>query len=88
MKDSDVDAVEWVQLDRFGMVAGSAFHGTGTALATHLQQLVPEGSVAVSSQARVYVRLLVDTVTCPLVTLTTPWGAQRWIPKPPRRRPS
>ena len=75
---------EWVQLDPFGKLTGETFTGTFTDLRAHLTRAVPEGTVADPRVTGVYVRALVTKVTCPLVTLTTPWGSHRWIPAPAR----
>ncbi|HEY6798917.1 MAG TPA: hypothetical protein VI248_29910 [Kineosporiaceae bacterium] len=81
-------AIEWVQLDGFGMITGKPFRGTAAELRAHLLADQPDGAVQGPVLTPVYIRSLVAKVPCPLITLTTPWGTTRWIPRPgnPRRR--
>lgn len=79
--DDPFEPREWVQLDVYGRVTGPAFHGDFAALRTHLLRDLPDGTVPEPRTSPVYVRPLAATVTCPLVTLRTPWGSTRWIPR-------
>jgi hypothetical protein len=80
------EAFEWVQLDGFGMATGTPFHGTAAQLRAHLLTNQPDGTVHGPDLTDVYIRSLVAKVPCPLITLTTPWGTTRWIPRPSSRR--
>jgi hypothetical protein len=84
---ASADPLEWVQLDGFGRVTDQPFHGTAGELRAHLLKGLPDGVVQGPRLTDVYIRSLVATVNCPLVTLTTPWGSTRWIPRPGAHRP-
>ena len=81
------DPLDWVQLDGFGKITDQPFRGTAEELRAHLLKDLPDGTVQGPRLTDVYIRSLVARVTCPLMTLTTPWGSTRWIPHPGARRP-
>lgn len=84
------ETYEWVQLNTYGVVIGPSFTGTAAQLAAHLTAGLPAGlpvePVGPPTEATVYVREVGAAVRCPLVTLRTPWGGQRWIPRQRPRR--
>lgn len=83
---TDSDQLEWVELDQWGRHSGKSFTGTLDELHTHLTASGPHCKVTWEGRAQVLLSR-VDThvvvrVPTTLVTLTTPWGKNRWIPRP------
>jgi hypothetical protein len=81
--------VEWIELDVWARATGNTLAGDATDVTRHLLSLCgPDGRVGHEVKAMV-VQLdshLHEQITTSVVTLTTPWGRYRWIPRPHRRR--
>ncbi len=79
--------VEWIELDVWARATGNTLLGDLDEMTRHLANLSPDGKVDHEVRELV-VRLdshLLEKITTSVVTLTTPWGRYRWIPRPQRR---
>jgi hypothetical protein len=79
---------EWVEINGLGQVIGKPFTGTAGDLRAHLLRATPEATVSEPHDVAVYVRAHFDKVPSTEITLSTPWGGQRWIARPPSTVPA
>jgi hypothetical protein len=80
--------IEWVRLDVWGSPTGETYRGSVEALMVHLRHgLEDVAGYPEVHDSEIYVHPL-GRVVCTVVTVTTPWGSYRWIPKPPKPAPA
>ena len=83
----------WIELDVWARPTGKRFDGTVEQLQAKLQGEVSDGrfSLEVRHQLLLVAEpdYLCERVHTSVLTMSTPWGQYRWIPRPqarPRRR--
>ena len=77
--------MEWVQLDVYGRESGQ-FTGEVDELEAHLKSLAPDTGRVSLEVARIAVHTAgsyrTEKLRTSVMTLHTPWGLYRWIPRP------
>ena len=77
-----MSGIDWVELDNWGQIVGT-FHGTHEDLCDHYAgKAHPDGRISTDWDTTVYLRSRVSRERSTVVTMTSPWGRYRYIPKP------